>query len=44
MLEAARTIVELLLEDDPNLTKEENMPVKNFLQQQKLKTRWSKVG
>lgn len=44
MLEAARAIVETLLEKDPDLAKDENTPVKNFLQQQKLKTRWSKVG
>ena len=44
MLEVARNAVEAILETDPDLTKSEHERLKNFLQQQKSKTRWSKVG
>lgn len=44
MLEAARSCVDNLLQSDPELTNLENESVKLFLQQQKSKTRWSKVG
>ncbi len=44
MLEAARALVEELLQKDPDLTAEENLPVKTFLSTQKGKTKWSKIA
>ncbi len=44
MLEAARTAVENIIETDPELEKPENLPVRNFLHQQKGKTLWSKIA
>jgi len=44
MLEAARETVEALLEKDPDINLAENLPVKNFLQQHKAKTKWSKIA
>jgi ATP-dependent DNA helicase RecG len=44
MLEVAKTVVEKLLEQDEDLAKEENLPVKNFLVSQKGKTKWSKIA
>lgn len=44
MLEAVRSAVEAILETDPDLTNSEHERMKHFLQQQKSKTRWSKVG
>ena len=44
MLEAARTAAEKLLEADPDINMAENLPVKNYLHQQKGKTGWSKIS
>ncbi|MEO8768588.1 MAG: ATP-dependent DNA helicase RecG [Ferruginibacter sp.] len=44
MLEAARAAVEKIITEDHDLTLDENLPVKNFLQQQKGKTLWSKIA
>ncbi|MFT3910489.1 MAG: hypothetical protein QM737_13775 [Ferruginibacter sp.] len=44
MLEAARAAVEKIIEEDADLQLEENLPVKNYLQQQKGKTLWSKIA
>ena len=44
ILEAARYGAELILESDPDLNTEENLPVKNYLLQQKGKTVWSKIS
>lgn len=44
MLEAARETVQSLLDKDPDLQTPENSGAVLFLQQQKLKTKWSKVG
>lgn len=44
MLEAARDIVENLLDTDPDLELAENLPVKNYLISQKGKTKWSKIA
>ncbi|HOV45271.1 MAG TPA: ATP-dependent DNA helicase RecG, partial [Ferruginibacter sp.] len=44
MLEAARNSVEIILELDPELVLKSHERVKQFLLQQKAKTRWSKVG
>ena len=44
MLEAARNIVEKLLEADPDLELAENLPVQNYLVSQKGKTKWSKIA
>lgn len=44
ILEAARNTAEAILESDPDLTVEENSPVKNYLLQQKGKTAWSKIS
>ena len=37
ILEAARSAAETILETDPDMTLPENLPVKNYLQQQKCK-------
>ena len=44
MLEAARAAVENIIQSDPELEKPENLPIRNFLQQQKGKTLWSKIA
>jgi ATP-dependent DNA helicase RecG len=44
MLEVARNTVEKILEEDPDLGKEENVPIKNYLVLQKGKTKWSKIA
>lgn len=44
MLEAAKEAVENLLETDPDINMAENLPVKNYLNQQKGKTAWSKIS
>jgi ATP-dependent DNA helicase RecG len=44
ILEAARNAAELILESDPDLNTDENLPVKNYLHQQKGKTAWSKIS
>jgi hypothetical protein len=43
-LEAAREAVENILENDPDIIVAENLPVKNYLHQQKGKTAWSKIS
>ena len=44
MLQAARDAVEQLLLADPDIIMTRNIPVKNYLQQQKTKTKWSKIA
>ncbi|MEO6539634.1 MAG: ATP-dependent DNA helicase RecG [Ferruginibacter sp.] len=44
ILEAARDAAEIILGSDPDMNNEENIPVKNYLQQQKGKTVWSKIS
>ena len=44
ILEAARNAAEHILESDPDLNNAENLSVKNYLQQQKGKTLWSKIS
>ena len=44
MLEAARVAVEYIIQSDPELAMPENLPLRNFLQQQKGKTLWSKIA
>jgi len=44
ILEAAKNIAEILLENDPDMIFADNLPVKNFIQQQKGKTAWSKIS
>ena len=44
ILEAARNTAEFILESDPDLNAAENLAVKNYLQQQKGKTAWSKIS
>ncbi len=44
MLEAAKVAVENLLDTDPDLNMAENLPVKNYLNQHKGKTAWSRIS
>ena len=44
ILEAARQAVEELLAIDPDINMVQNLPVKNYLHQQKGKTKWSKIA
>ncbi len=44
MLEIAKQTVEHILEVDARLDSEDNLPLKNFLQNQKSKTAWSKIS
>ena len=44
ILEAARDAAEHILDTDPDLNTDVNVPVKNYLQQQKGKTAWSKIS
>jgi ATP-dependent DNA helicase RecG len=44
ILEAARETAENILETDPDINVAENLPLKNYLHQQKGKTAWSKIS
>jgi ATP-dependent DNA helicase RecG len=44
ILEAARDAASDILDKDPDLNEPAHLPVKNFLQQQKGKTAWSKIS
>jgi ATP-dependent DNA helicase RecG len=44
MLEAARDIVEKILQEDPDLSLAAHIPIKNYLHLQKAKTKWSKIA
>jgi ATP-dependent DNA helicase RecG len=44
MLEVARNVAEKILEKDPDIELDENVPIKNFLISQKGKTMWSKIA
>lgn len=44
IIEAAKSICEKLLANDPELNDDQNQPLKNFLQIQKGKTVWSKIS
>ena len=44
MLEAAREAAGEILESDPDMKEEVNIPVRSWLQQQKGKTAWSKIS
>jgi len=44
MLEAARAAAGGILESDPDMKEEDNIPVRSWLQQQKGKTAWSKIS
>ncbi|MGF7230651.1 ATP-dependent DNA helicase RecG [Arachidicoccus sp.] len=44
MLEAAKLYAERLIEDDENIEKQENVPLKNYLLSIKGKTAWSKIS
>jgi ATP-dependent DNA helicase RecG len=44
MLEAAKNVVNSILDDDPDLILAENLPVKNHLKLQQGKTVWSKIS
>ena len=44
ILEAAREAAENILDADPEIDTGVNLPVKNYLQQQKGKTAWSKIS
>ena len=44
LIEAARAMVQDVLENDPELASPENLPLKNFLQQQKNSAVWSKIS
>ncbi len=44
ILEAAREAVEILLDTDADLNYNEHLMIKNYLQQQKGKTAWSKIS
>ena len=44
LLELAKTMVFSILDSDPDLISAENLPLKNFLQQQKGKMAWSKIS
>ena len=44
MLEVAKVTVEKLLEADPDILLEENLSIKNYLNSQKGKTKWSKIA
>ena len=44
ILEAARNAAENILDTDPDLNEPVQIPVKNYLQQQKGKTAWSKIS
>lgn len=44
VLEAARDAVEDLLSNDPDITFPENLPIRQYLQQRKDKTRWARIA
>lgn len=44
LLEKAKEIAEQLIENDPELSNEENMPLKRYLQGQQGKTVWRKIS
>jgi len=44
LLEIARSFVSAIIENDPDLLSAENLPIRNFLQQQKGKVAWSKIS
>ncbi|MEJ7587542.1 MAG: ATP-dependent DNA helicase RecG [Ferruginibacter sp.] len=44
MLDVAKTITSSIIDSDPDLQLEENLPVKNHLQLQQGKTAWSKIS
>ncbi|MGZ8510341.1 MAG: ATP-dependent DNA helicase RecG [Chitinophagaceae bacterium] len=44
LLEIAKSLVAATIENDPDLGSAENLPLKNFLQQQKGKVAWSKIS
>ncbi len=44
ILEAAKVAVENLLDADPDINMAANLPVRNYLNQQKGKTAWSKIS
>jgi ATP-dependent DNA helicase RecG len=44
ILEAAKEVVQKILEQDPDLAATENSPVKNFLMRQKAGTVWSRIS
>ncbi len=44
ILEAAKKAAEAILEEDPDLSSENNLPLKTYLQLQKGKTVWSKIS
>jgi len=44
ILDAAREAAENILTTDPELANDEHLPVKNYLQQQKAKTAWSRIS
>ena len=44
ILEAARNAAENILDNDPDMNDPLHAPVKNYIQQQKGKTAWSKIS
>ena len=44
MVETARELTERIINDDPELNSDDNLPLKKFLQSQKGKTAWSKIS
>ncbi len=44
LLDTARNLISALLEQDPDLSSAENLPLKNYLLQQKGKMAWSKIS
>jgi len=44
MVEMAKELAEKIINEDAELSSEENLPLKNFLQTQKGKTAWSKIS
>lgn len=44
ILEKAKSIAENILEEDKDLNLAKNLPLKNYLKQQKEKTNWSKIS
>jgi ATP-dependent DNA helicase RecG len=44
ILEAARLTADKIIDEDPGLSKNENLCLKEFLQIQKGKTAWSKIS
>jgi ATP-dependent DNA helicase RecG len=44
LLELTKSMVAAVIENDPDLLSAENLPIKDFLQNQKAKTAWSKIS